>query len=79
MRADPLLADKLNTFYGRFESNRGCATLPISASESGSQSSDNHVITVMEDSAVYHQQSHDMIRITIQRPRYNTYHDTGLH
>ncbi len=49
MRADPLLADELNTFNGRFESNRGCATLPIRASESGSQSSDNHVITVTED------------------------------
>ncbi len=42
VRADPLLADELNSFYGRFESNRGCA---ISASESGSQSSDNPVIT----------------------------------
>ncbi len=49
VRADPLLADELNTFYGCFESNRGCATLPISASESGSQCSDNHVITVSED------------------------------
>ncbi len=49
VRADPLLADELNTFYGRFESNRGCATLPISASESSSQSSDNHVITMTED------------------------------
>ncbi len=49
MRADPLLADELNSFYGRFESNRGCTTLSISASESGSQSSDNHVITVSED------------------------------
>ncbi len=44
-----MLADKLNSFYGHFESNRGCATLPISAAESGSQSSDNHVITVSED------------------------------
>ncbi len=49
VRADPLLADELNTFYGCFESNRGCATLPISTSESGSQSSDNHVITVSGD------------------------------
>ncbi len=36
VRADPLLADELNTFYGRFECN-------------GRQSSDNHVITVSED------------------------------
>ncbi len=35
----------------------------------------NDVLT----SAVYHQQSHDTIRIMIQRPRYDTYHDTGLH
>ncbi len=49
MRADPLLADELNTFYGRFEYNGGSATLPISASGSSRQSSDNHVITVSED------------------------------
>ncbi len=49
VRADPLLADELNTFYGRFECNRGNATLPISASGSSRQSSDNHVITVSED------------------------------
>ncbi len=49
VRADPLLADELNTFYGRFECNGGCATLPISASGSSRQSSDNHVITVSED------------------------------
>ncbi len=49
MRADPLLAEELNTFYGRFECNGG-ATLPISASGSGRQSSDvDHVITVSED------------------------------
>ncbi len=47
--ADPLLAEELNTFYGRFERN-GSATLPISASGSSRQSSDvNHVITVSED------------------------------
>ncbi len=49
VRADPLLADELNTFYGRFECNGSSATLPISASESSRQSSDNHVITVSED------------------------------
>ncbi len=30
MRADPLLAEELNTFYGRFDCNGG-ANLPISA------------------------------------------------
>ncbi len=30
VRADPLLAEELNTFYGRFECNGGGATLPIS-------------------------------------------------
>ncbi len=49
VRADPLLADELNTFYCRFECNGGSATLPISASGSSRQSSDNHVITVSED------------------------------
>ncbi len=49
VRADPLLADELNTFYGRFECYGGSATLPISASGSSRQSSDNHVITVSED------------------------------
>ncbi len=34
VRADPLLADELNTFYGRFECNGGSATLPSSASGS---------------------------------------------
>ncbi len=47
VRADPLLAEELNTFYGRFECNGG-ATLPISASGSSRQSSD-HVFTVKED------------------------------
>ncbi len=49
VRADPLLADKLNTFYGRFECNGGSATLPFSASGSSRQRSENHVITVTED------------------------------
>ncbi len=49
VRADPLLAEKLNTFYGRFECNGGGATLPISASGSSRQSSDDHVITLSED------------------------------
>ncbi len=49
VRADPLLADELNTFYGRFECNGGSATLPICASGSSRQRSDNHVITVSED------------------------------
>ncbi len=47
VRADPLLAEELNTFYGRFECNGG-ATLPISVSRSSRQSSD-HVFTVSED------------------------------
>ncbi len=47
VRADPLLAEELNTLYGRFERNGG-ATLPISAPGSSGQSSD-HVITVSED------------------------------
>ncbi len=47
VRADPLLAEELNTFYGRFECNGG-ATLLISASGNSRQSS-NHVITVSED------------------------------
>ncbi len=34
VRADPLLADELNTFYGRFECNGGSAALPSSASGS---------------------------------------------
>ncbi len=49
VRADPLLADELNTFYGRFQCNGGSATLPSSASGSSRQRSDNHVITVSED------------------------------
>ncbi len=49
MRADPLLADELNTFYGRFECNGGSAALPSSASGSSRQRSDNHVITVSDD------------------------------
>ncbi len=46
VRADPLLAEELNIFYGRFECNGG-ATLPISAP--GSRQSSDHVITVSED------------------------------
>ncbi len=49
VRADPLLADDLNTFYGRFECNGGSAALPSSASGSSRQRSDNHVITVSGD------------------------------
>ncbi len=49
VRADPLLAEELNTFYGRFECNGGSVTLPISTSGSSRQSSDDHVITVSED------------------------------
>ncbi len=48
VRADPLLAEELNTFYGRFECNGGSATLPISVSGSSRQSSE-HVFTVSED------------------------------
>ncbi len=47
VRADPLLAEDINTFYGRFECNGG-ATLPITASGSSRQSSD-HVFTLSED------------------------------
>ncbi len=49
VRADPLLAKELNTFYGRFECNGASATLPICVSGSSRQSSDDHVITVSED------------------------------
>ncbi len=49
VRADPLLADELNTFYGRFECKGGSAALPSSASGSSRQRSENHVITVSED------------------------------
>ncbi len=50
MRADPLLAEELNTFYGRFECNvNGGAILPISTSESSRQSSDDFAITFSED------------------------------
>ncbi len=49
VRADPLLAEELNTFFGRFECNGGSVTLPISVSGSSRQSSDGHVITVSED------------------------------
>ncbi len=42
VRADPLLAEELNTFYGRFECNGG-TTLPISASGSSRQNSDDEV------------------------------------
>ncbi len=49
VRADPLLAKELNTFYGRFECNGGGATLPSSASESSRQSSDDYAITFSED------------------------------
>ncbi len=49
VRADPLLAGELNTFYSCFECSGGSATLPIPASGSSRQSSDDHVITVSED------------------------------
>ncbi len=49
VRADPLLAEGLNTFYGRFECNCGSTTLPISTLGSSRQSSDDRVITVSED------------------------------
>ncbi len=49
VRADPSLADELNTFYGRFDCNGGSAALPSSASGSSWQRSENHVITVSED------------------------------
>ncbi len=48
VRADPLLAEELNTFYGRFECNGG-TTLPISASGSSRQSSNDYAITFSED------------------------------
>ncbi len=50
VRADPLLAEELNTFYGHFECNvNGGAILPISTSESSRQSSDDFAITFSED------------------------------
>ncbi len=48
VRADPLLAEELNTFYGRFDCNGG-ANLPISSSGSSRQSSDVCAITFSED------------------------------
>ncbi len=48
VRADPLLAEELNIFYGRFECNGGGATLPSSASESSRQSTDDYAITLSE-------------------------------
>ncbi len=44
VRADLLLAEELNTFYDPFACNGGSVTLPISASGSSRQSSDDHVI-----------------------------------
>ncbi len=49
VRADPLLAEELNTFYGRFECNGGSGTLPSSTSESSRRSSDDYAITFSED------------------------------
>ncbi len=49
VRADPLLAEELNTLYGRFKCNGVSTTLPSSASGSSRQSSNDHVITVSED------------------------------
>ncbi len=49
VRADPLLSEELNIFYSRFEYNSGSVTLPISASGSSRQSSDDYAITVSED------------------------------
>ncbi len=48
VRADPLLAVELNTFYGRFECNGG-AILPSSASGSSRESSNDYAITLSED------------------------------
>ncbi len=48
VRADPLLAEELNTFYGRFDCNGG-AILPISSSGCSRQSSDVCAITFSED------------------------------
>ncbi len=48
VRADPLLAEELNTFYGRFECNGG-TTLSNSPSGSSRQSSDDYAITLSED------------------------------
>ncbi len=48
VRADPLLAEELNTFYGRFDCNGG-ANLPNSSSGSSRQSSNDYAITLSED------------------------------
>ncbi len=61
VRADPLLAEELNTFYGRFECNGG-ATLPISTSGSSRQSSD-HVITLSEDEV-----RRELRRVNVRKP-----------
>ncbi len=52
VRADPLLAGEIITFFGRFECNGGSATLPISESGSSRQSSDDHLITSSSDTEV---------------------------
>lgn len=49
VRADSWLADELNIFYARFETNCVSAILPISVSERNMHVSDDHVITVTED------------------------------
>ncbi len=52
VRADPLLAEELNTFYGLFECNGGSVTLPISMSEAADRAAmiiTVTVITVSED------------------------------
>ncbi len=63
VRADPLLAEELNTFFGRFEFNGG-ATLPISASASASsrQSSDVYAITFSEDDV-----RRELLRVNVRK------------
>ncbi len=49
VRADTLLAEELNAFYGRFECNGGSVTLPISASGSKNGSAFNTIVPIKLD------------------------------
>ncbi len=49
VRADPLVADELNSFYAHFETNCCSATLPFSMSGRSGQVSDDNITTVSEN------------------------------
>ncbi len=63
VRADPLLAEELNTFYGRFECNGG-VTLPNSPSGSSRQGSDDYAITLSEDDVRREQKRVNVYRLS---------------